>query len=81
MSDQAAKIETRDRVDEQVDQLLTGLQLYGFAVVKEIAALRGRKRGHMGCPLCGHQLWFSTAACNGHFAARCAREGCLNAME
>jgi hypothetical protein len=68
-------------VDEQVDQLVRGLHVYAFAVAKEIAALCGLKRGIMPCPLCGQKLRFSTAACNGHFAARCVRDGCLNAME
>ena len=71
----------RGTVEEQIDQLLAELRLYGFAAVKAIAELQGRKAGHMDCPFCGQTVTFSTAPSNGHFAVRCAREGCLSAME
>lgn len=56
------------------------LQVYGFAVVKEIAGMRSEKSGTMDCPLCGIQLKFRLAA-NGHCAAKCGRDGCINMME
>lgn len=68
-------------VDEQVEEILIELRLYGFAAVKEIARLRGQTSGAMNCPLCGQHLRFSIAASNGHLAARCERPGCLAAME
>lgn len=57
------------------------LRLYGFAVVKEIASYRGGGAGTMPCPLCGQVVKYSIAPSNGHCAARCNREGCINAIE
>jgi hypothetical protein len=55
--------------------------LYGFAVVKEMAAYSGQQSGNMACPLCGNEVRFSIAPSNGHCAARCQTESCINAME
>jgi len=66
---------------EFLDQVALEFRLYGFAVVKEVATLRGSSRGEMACPLCGQVVKFRVAPSNGHCAARCAREGCINAME
>lgn len=57
------------------------LLIYGFAVVKHMAELSGVKAGKIQCPLCGKQVRYSVAECNGHCAARCETEKCINAME
>lgn len=67
--------------EKHVQQLLTELMIFGFAAAKEIARLRGQQSGTMPCPLCKQPLRFSVAPSNGHFAARCATKGCINAVE
>lgn len=57
------------------------LLLFGFAIVKEMAAITGSKAGNMQCPLCGKQVRFSIAACNGHCAAKCQTAGCIHVTE
>jgi len=66
---------------EQVHQELT---VYGFAIVKQVAALRGdghSEHKEMPCPLCGQLLKYSVAEINGHCRAKCSRDGCINIME
>lgn len=69
--------EERDFVGEARMELL----LYGFAVVKEVASLRGESAGTMTCPLCQKALKFSVAKSNGHCHAHCSTNHCINAME
>jgi uncharacterized Zn-finger protein len=57
------------------------LKLYGFAVVKEVAGMRAKPTGEMPCPLCGNVLRYRLAKSNGHCAARCKTNHCINAME
>lgn len=57
------------------------LLIYGFAIVKQMALLSGDRAGYVECPLCGGEVTWSIAGSNGHCAARCGREGCINAME
>lgn len=57
------------------------LLVYGFAVVKQMAVLSGLNGGFTQCPLCGKQVKFVISTCNGHCAARCESEKCINARE
>jgi endogenous inhibitor of DNA gyrase (YacG/DUF329 family) len=63
------------------EQARTELLIYGFAVVKQMAVLSGDASGLTTCPLCGKQVRFSIASCNGHCAARCETEKCIHARE
>lgn len=67
--------------EKQIQSLLAELRVFGFAAAKEIARIKGEPAGTMDCPLCGHNLRFSTAASNGHFRAQCLRKGCINIIE
>jgi hypothetical protein len=71
----------KDSVEEHISQLLDELMIVGFAVVKEIATLRKQQSGVMLCPMCGRELRFSIAKSNGHLAAHCKRQGCINIVE
>lgn len=79
--DQRDEIIPPDGPERAVEQLLMELRLYGFACAKEIARLTKKPAGSMPCPMCGSKLSYSTAESNGHFAARCSREGCIKVME
>lgn len=57
------------------------LRLYGFAVVKQMAVFANDGSGEIECPLCLGRVWYSIAPSNGHCAARCKTEGCINAIE
>lgn len=69
--------EGRDFFDEARLELL----LYGFAVVKQMAIYSGETTGRTQCPLCGQQVRFSIASSNGHCAAQCETDKCINARE
>lgn len=73
--------DTPDTPEAMEQQLRTELKIYGFAAAKQIAEWRGELSGEMPCPMCGEPLKYSTARSNGHFAAFCSRDGCLNMME
>ena len=75
------KDDPQQRQRDFIEQAGMELRLYGFAVVKEVASYRGGGSGNMPCPLCGQNLKYSVAPSNGHCAARCTRELCINAME
>lgn len=61
--------------------LLNELRLLGFAAAKEIANQHAAVAGTMDCPLCGRVLTFNVSQYNGHFAANCESDNCVNAME
>jgi endogenous inhibitor of DNA gyrase (YacG/DUF329 family) len=63
------------------DAARTELQLYGFAVVKQMAGYMRLNAGITVCPLCLKQVKFTIAPSNGHCRARCETEGCINAVE
>ncbi|MGE0605516.1 MAG: hypothetical protein AB7O62_00210 [Pirellulales bacterium] len=67
----------RDFFDEARMELL----LCGFAIVKEMAIFSGQSSGQTTCPLCGKQVRFAIAKCNGHCAAKCETKGCIHAQE
>lgn len=69
--------ESRDSFDRARFELL----VYGFAVVKMMAESSGQNAGTTKCPLCLKQVRYSIAECNGHCAAKCETEACINAME
>lgn len=69
--------EVRDFRDDARFQLL----VYGFAVVKQLAIYSGELKGKTECPLCQKQVRWSIAESNGHCAAKCETEKCINAME
>ena len=66
--------------EERIEELRSTVRFYGFAAAKAIASILGQRAGEMPCPLCQRTLRFSTAS-NGHFAARCETDKCINAME
>lgn len=57
------------------------LLVMGFAVVKEVATIRGAATGELACPLCGQNCRFSISPSNGHAYVKCSRDGCISAME
>lgn len=57
------------------------LGILGFAVVKQVAILRGESAGTMNCPLCGMVVRYSLSPFNGHCHVACERDGCIKAME
>ena len=57
------------------------LGIIGFAVVKQVAILRGESAGTMDCPLCGMVVRYSLSPFNGHCHVACERDGCIKAME
>lgn len=65
----------------EIETLQFELLLFGFAFVKRYAELRKMTSGEMPCPFCKKRLRFSIAESNGHMAARCETEKCINAME
>ncbi len=67
----------RDFIEEARLELL----VYGFAVVKNVAVMRGGMSGTMPCPLCQKTVRYSIAQSNGHCAAKCETEDCVSAME
>lgn len=69
-----------ETIEEQITGLRTDLILAGFLAAKRISQLQGRTAGEMPCPLCQQTLHFRYAP-NGHFAACCETEQCINAME
>lgn len=75
------KDDPEQRVTDFLSRCELEIHLYGFAIVKEVATLRGQPNGEMKCPLCGNTVRYSIAECNGHCNARCGRPGCINAME
>lgn len=69
--------EARDFLDGARQELL----IYGFAVVKQMAAYLGETSGTMECPLCQQDLKFSIAPTNQHCRAKCSTEKCINIVE
>lgn len=75
------KDEPKQRERDFLDGARMELRLYGFAVVKQVAMLRGDNFGDIECPLCGGSVRYSIATSNGHCSAVCDRPGCVKAME
>lgn len=79
-----AKSDDWDRLtpDEAEESLRAEFRSMGFIGMKALAEKRGVASGVMQCLLCQTgRVRFSIAACNGHMAARCSTDGCINAME
>lgn len=70
-----------DQIEELTITLRMELKLMAFAAVKAIVDAKKSTSGEMPCPLCDQPLRYRVAKSNGHLAAKCSREDCLNAME
>ncbi len=69
--------EARDSWDACRQELL----IYGFAVVKQMGVFSDKPNGETKCPLCLGVVRWRIAESNGHCAAKCKTEGCINAIE
>jgi hypothetical protein len=68
--------EEKEETQKVIDRLITSRQA--------IVDITGGKRGVSGsidCPICGKELHYSVASCNGHIHARCETDGCVSFME
>lgn len=75
------KNDPEQRERDFVTQARLELTVYGFAVVKAVAEMRGKPIGEMKCPLCQQTLRYSMASRNGHVSAKCSSPDCIKAME
>jgi len=67
--------------EAEIKALCQELQVYGFAVAKRIAELRGLYTGTMPCPMCKQNLRFVRSPSNGHFHAHCETANCIRISE
>lgn len=71
--------------DEADDKLFSSLRLeralLTLAITLDISTRHGLNSGQFGCPWCGVGVLKFSVANNGHGAASCTTDGCVNVMQ